>query len=143
MPFHQDSIDPTIVTKANQIDKWAHMIDSMQLTARIRQLAIHATISEESTDNNLILLLDQSISHLNTEVAQQQLQRYICEFLSKDVSVTLKIVEETEADPYKIQGQINDKRLEYAKNLIKNDANVIALQEIFQANLDEDTIFAR
>lgn len=143
VPFHQDSIDPAKVTKANQVDKWAHMIDSMQLTARIRQLAIHATISENSTDDNLILQLDQATRHLSTEVAHQQLQSYICEFLSRQVTVTLNIVEETVADPYQIQVQINDKRLEYAKNLLKEDAVVIALQENFQASLNEESISPR
>jgi DNA polymerase-3 subunit gamma/tau len=143
VPFHQDNIDPTKIIKANQVDKWAHMIDSMQLTARIRQLAIHATISEQSTDDNLILQLNQATRHLYTEVAQQLLQDSICEFLSKQITVTLNIVDETVADPYQIQGQINDKRLVYAKTLIKEDAIVIALQETFQANVDEDTISPR
>jgi len=143
VPFHQDNIDPATIIKANQVDKWAHMIDSMQLTARIRQLAIHATISEESTDDNLILQLDQATRHLNTEFAQQQLQDSICEFLSRQITVTLNIVEETVADPYQIQGQINDKRLEYAKALIKEDNVVIALQTSFQASLDETSISPR
>jgi DNA polymerase-3 subunit gamma/tau len=143
VPFHQDNIDPTKIIKANQVDKWAHMIDSMQLTARIRQLAIHATISEESTDDNLILQLNQATRHLYTEVAQQLLQDSICEFLSKQITVTLNIVDETVADPYQIQGQINDKRLVYAQALIKEDAIVIALQATFQANLDEETISPR
>ncbi len=143
VPFHQDCIDPAKVTKANQVDKWAHMIDSMQLTARIRQLAIHATISENSTDDNLILQLDQATRHLSTEVAHQQLQSYICEFLSREITVTLNIVEETVADPYQIQAQINDKRLEYAKNLLKEDVVVIALQENFQASLNEESISPR
>ena len=141
--FHQDHIDPAKITKANQVDKWAHMIDSMQLTARIRQLAIHATISENSTDDNLILQLDQATRHLSTEVAHQQLQSYICEFLSRQITVTLDIVEETVADPYQIQVQINDKRLEYAKTLLKEDAVVIALQNTFQATLSEETISPR
>jgi len=143
VPFHQDSIDPATIIKANQVDKWAHMIDSMQLTARIRQLAIHATISEDSTDDNLILQLNQATRHLKTEVAQQNLQDSICQFLSKEIIVTLNIVDETVADPYQIQGQINDKRLDYAKELIKADATVIALQENFQANIDEESIAAR
>ncbi|MCP4325861.1 MAG: DNA polymerase III subunit gamma/tau, partial [Alteromonadales bacterium] len=143
VPFHQDSIDPAVVTKANQVDKWAHMIDSMQLTARIRQLAIHATISEHSTDDNLILQLNQATRHLNTQVAQQNLQDSICQFLSKQITVTLNIVDETVADPYQIQGQINDKRLEYAKILLKEDPVVIALQETFQASLDENSISPR
>jgi len=143
VPFHQDNIDPSKIIKANQVDKWAHMIDSMQLTARIRQLAIHATISEDSTDDNLILQLNQATRHLNTEVAQQNLQDSICEFLSKQITVTLNIVEETVADPYQIQGQINDKRLEYAKALLKEDKVVLALQESFQASLDEASISPR
>lgn len=141
--FHQDNIDPTKITKANQVDKWAHMIDSMQLTARVRQLAINATISEESTDDNLILKLNQATKHLYTEFAQQQLQHYICDYLSRQVTVTLDIVEETVADPYQIQTQINDKRLEYAKTLIKEDSFVHALQTVFQAQLSEETISAR
>ncbi len=143
LPFHQDSIDPAKVTKANQVDKWAHMIDSMQLTARIRQLAIHATISENSTDDNLILKLDQATRHLSTEIAHQHLQSAICEFLARQITVTLDIVEETVADPYQIQTQINDKRLEYAKTLLKEDAVVIALQDTFQASLNEESISPR
>ncbi|WP_057181682.1 DNA polymerase III subunit gamma/tau [Colwellia sp. MT2012] len=142
-PFHQDNINPATITKANQVDKWAHMIDSMQLTARIRQLAIHATISEDSTDDNLILLLNQATRHLKTDVAQQQLQSYICQFLSRQVTVTLNIVEETVADPYQIQVQINDKRLDYVKALLKEDAVVIALQDTFQASLNEESIAPR
>jgi DNA polymerase-3 subunit gamma/tau len=91
--FHQDNIDPATITKANQVDKWAHMIDTMQLTARIRQLAIHATISEDSTDDNLILKLDKATRHLSTEIAHQQLQSSICEFLSRHITVTLYILE--------------------------------------------------
>lgn len=143
VPYQQDSIDPATVRKANQVDKWAHMIDSMQLTARIRQLAIHATISDDSTEDNLVLQLDQATRHLNTEVAQQQLQSVIAEFLGRDVTVTLNLVEQTIADPYQIQGHINDKRFDYAKNLIKDDKTVIALQEKFQATLDETSIRAR
>ena len=142
-PYQQEDINPAIVRKANQVDKWAHMIDSMQLTARIRQLAIHATICDESTDDNLILQLDQATKHLHTQVAQEQLQAYICEFLQRDVKVTLNIVEETVADPYQIQGHINDKRSDYAKSLIKEDKTIMALQQNFQAILDEGSITAR
>jgi DNA polymerase-3 subunit gamma/tau len=142
-PFNHNDIDPKLVSKANQVDKWAHMIDSMQLTARIRQLAIHATISSESTDDHLILKLDQATRHLNTDAAHQQLGLRISEFLSRQVKVSLDVVEETVADPYQIQSQINDKRLEYAKSVIKEDSTVIALQHTFQATIDESSIMPR
>ena len=141
-PYQADNINPAIIREANQVDRWAHMIDSMELTARLRQLAIHATIDEESTEEHLILCLDQATKHLVTDTAQQQLQQNISQFLSHQISVTIKTVEETVADPYQIQSHINDKRYDYAKELLENDDIVQALQQDFQANLDDDSISA-
>ncbi|MCW8832753.1 MAG: DNA polymerase III subunit gamma/tau [Colwellia sp.] len=141
-PYQAERIDPAIIKKANQVDQWAHMIDSMELTARLRQLAIHATIDESSTDQHLILSLDQATRHLYTEVAQQQLQQTISQYLSQDIRVTINLVAETVADPFQIQSHINDKRYDYAKEVLEKDEIVQALQQNFQANLDEETITA-
>lgn len=140
--YQAENIDPATIRKANQVDKWAHMIDSMELTARLRQLAIHATIDENSTDDNLILCLNQTTKHLYTDVAQQQLQQSISQFLSRAVQVTITIVEQTIADPYQIQSHINDKRYDYAKALLKSDDIVQALEQRFQATLDDESIAA-
>jgi len=142
-PFSVDVIDPSIIKSANQVDKWANMIDSMALGGRLRQLAIHATICDSSTDELLILLLDQSTKHLKTDVAHQQLQTELSRLLSRPVIVELNIVEKTEADPFKIQSHINDKRYDYAVELLKEDEVVKALQSQFQAQLNEETISAR
>ena len=141
-PYQAENINPATIRKANQVDRWAHMIDSMELTARLRQLAIHATIDEESTDEHLILCLNQATQHLVTDTAQQQLQKNISQFLSRQISVTIKTVEKTVADPYQIQSHINDKRYDYAKELLEKDGIVQALQQDFQASLDEDSISA-
>jgi len=115
----------------------------MALGGRLRQLAIHATICESSTDELLILLLDQSTKHLKTDVAHQQLEAELSTLLSRKIIVELKVVEQTEADPYKIQSHINDKRYDYAVELLKEDNIVKALQSQFQAELNEETISAR
>jgi DNA polymerase-3 subunit gamma/tau len=140
--YQAENIDPATIRKANQVDKWAHMIDSMELTARLRQLAIHATIDDESTEEHLILCLNQATKHLVTDTAQQQLQQNISQFLARQITVTIKNVEETVADPYQIQSHINDKRYDYAKALLENDDIVQALQHDFQATLDENSISA-
>jgi len=142
-PYSEDVINPATIKLANQIDKWAHMIDSMSLIARLRQLAIHATIDEKSTDDLLILQLDQSIRHLNSDAAHKQLEAQISKYLQRKVTVELNIVEKTVADPYQIQADINAKRYEYAKQVLAEDEIVIALQEQFQAELDQETIVAR
>ena len=119
------------------------MIDSMSLIARLRQLAIHATIDESSTDDLLILQLDKSIRHLNSDAAHKQLEVHISEYLQRKVTVELNIVEKTVADPYQIQSDINAKRYEYAKQVLAEDEIVIALKQEFQAELDEETVVAR
>ncbi|MBA6389198.1 DNA polymerase III subunit gamma/tau [Colwellia sp. BRX10-3] len=142
-PYNEDVIDPATIKLANQVDKWAHMIDSMSLIARLRQLAIHATVDEASTDDVLILQLDQSIKHLNSDAAHKELEARISEYLQRKVTVELNIVEKTVADPYQIQSDINAKRYEYAKQVLAEDEIVIALQQQFQAELDQETIVAR
>jgi DNA polymerase-3 subunit gamma/tau len=142
-PYNEDIIDPATIKRANQVDRWAHMIDSMSLIARLRQLAIHATIDEASTDDLLILQLDQSIKHLNSDAAHKQLGERISEYLQRQVTVELNIVEKTVADPYQIQSDINSKRYEYAKQVLAKDEIVMALQEQFQAELDQESIVAR
>ena len=140
--YQAENIDPATIRKANQVDEWAHMIDSMELIARLRQLAIHATIDEASTQDNLILRLDQATKHLYTEIAQQQLQQSISQYLSRDITVTINIVEKTVADPYQIQSHINDKRYDYAKDLLVSDEVVQGLVQTFQATLDDESIAA-
>jgi len=141
-PFTPDIIDPAQVRHANQVDKWAHMIDSMALGGRIRQLAIHATVDKNSTENCLLLNLDQATKHLVSDNAHQQLEEKLTELLGRKITVELNIVGETKADPYKIQSHINDKRYQYAKELLAQDEIVQALQQDYQATIDEDSIKA-
>ena len=139
-PYTPDVIDPANVRKANQVDKWANMIDTMALSGRLRQLAIHATISDASTDEQLVLKLDQSTKHLKTEAAHQQLENALSQYLQRKITVEIEVVEQTVADPYQIQADINDKRYDYAKALLLADDIVVTLQNDFQATLDEQTI---
>lgn len=141
--YQPDIIDPVTIRSANQIDKWANMIDHMALNGRLRQLAIHATICQSSNDNHLVLQLDQSTKHLQTEQAHIQLQQAISNLLQRDITVEIKVVEETIADPYKIQSDINSKRYQYAKELLLADETVLHLQKEFQAELDKDSIVAK
>ncbi|WP_448547899.1 DNA polymerase III subunit gamma/tau [Thalassotalea fusca] len=142
-PYQPEIIDPAVVTKANQIDKWANMIDSMSLGGRLRQLAIHSTISENSTDDLLLLQLDQSTKHLQSDAAHKQLEAHLCQLLNREIKVEIEVVEATQDDPFQIQTDINEKRYDYAKDLLLNDDIVNRLQQEFDAVLDESTIAAR
>jgi DNA polymerase-3 subunit gamma/tau len=142
-PFSVDVINPAEIKLANQVDKWANMIDNMALQGRLRQLAIHATIGENSTENLLILKLDQATKHLKTEAAHHQLEQHLSQLLDKPITVELELVELSKDDPFQIQSHIDDKRYDYAKQLIEKDEWVIAMQNQFQAIIDDKTIQAR
>ncbi len=142
-PFTPDIIDPSVVKKANQVDKWANMIDAMALNGRLRQLALNATIDQASSENALVLSLNQASKHLKSDAALAQLQQFVSDYFAKPMQVEIRVVEQTIDDPYQIQGHINDKRYEYAKELLHADELVVALKTEFQAELDEKTIIAR
>lgn len=141
-PFTDEVIDPAIIKKANQVDKWANMIDAMALNGRLRQLALNATISPEATDEKLILCLNQSTKHLISDAAQKQLNSFVSDYFARPVSVEIQIVEQTVADPAQIQHTIDDKRFEYAKQLLRDDPLVLALETSFDAILDEESVQA-
>ncbi|GLX77372.1 DNA polymerase III subunit gamma/tau [Thalassotalea insulae] len=141
--FTPEIIDPSVIKKANQVDKWANMIDAMALNGRLRQLALNATIEGDPESDSLVLLLNQSTKHLKSDAAHQQLQQFVSQYFARPMQVEIKVVEQTVADPAQIQSHINDKRYDYAKELLLNDEFVIALQQQFQAELDEKTIVAR
>jgi len=91
----------------------------------------------------LELLLNQSTKHLKTDTAHQQLQQFVSEFFDKSMQVEIEVAEQTVDDPFQIQGQINDKHYDYAKEFLSNDDIIIALQQDFQAEIDNNTIAAR
>ncbi len=138
--YNPEVIDPSKIRHANQIDQWANMIDSMALNGRLRQIAIHATVDANSKDDHLILNLKQATKHFVTETTKQQLAEKLSQLLAKPIQVSINIVEDTIADPFKIQTDINDKRYQYAKEVLAQDAIVQVLQRDFQAVIDESTI---
>ena len=142
-PFTPEEIDPSVVKKANQVDRWANIIDSMSLNGRLRQLALNATISESSGDDLFILELNQSTKHLKSPVALEQLEQFVSDYFEKTMKVEINVVDETIDDPFQIQGQINDKRYDYAKELLMNDTVIQSFQTHFQAEIDQESILAR
>ncbi|REL26385.1 DNA polymerase III subunit gamma/tau [Thalassotalea euphylliae] len=141
--FAIEQVDPSVIKKANQVDKWANMIDAMALNGRLRILAQQSVIGQATTDEHLVLELNQSAKHLITDSALTQLRSFVSEHFNQPMMVDLVVVDETVDDPLQIQSQINDKRYDYAKQVLASDPIVNYLQTHFQAILDESSIIAR
>jgi len=140
--FNAKLINPVEHKYASQVDRWAQMIEAMALGGRLKQLALHATIDEQSEQNIIWLSLDQINKHLLNDNAQQQLQQKISQYLQQDIQLAIRLVEQTQAAPHEIQSYIDEQRQTYANELIEQDETVQALQQRFQARIVPNSIKA-
>ncbi|TRX57151.1 DNA polymerase III subunit gamma/tau [Thalassomonas sp. M1454] len=140
--FNPDGIDPAVIKNANQIDVWANMIDAMGLGGRVRQLTLNATIDAATTDNHLVINLDQNFNHINSQAAADQISQCYSLLKNSNADVLINLVSDAGTTPFYIQSVINDKRLAYATDVIANDKFIKHLQNEFDAFIEENTIEA-
>jgi DNA polymerase-3 subunit gamma/tau len=128
------------VIAAQQLDSWSQLIEQMQVTALTKQLALHSSYAK--LDNKVVLTLLESKQHLNTDSAQQQLQQALSQVLMQDVTLQV-LLDKPINTPFAVQQNINQVRLEYAKNVVNTDQSFGLLKNSFAAQVQEDSIKPR
>ena len=103
-------------------------------------MAIHATIDKSSSAQQLILNVDHTLKHLLNENAQAQLQQKLRDYFQQPLNVIINIEATVEDKPFAIQQNIDEKRQAYATQVIMNDPFVHQLSDLFQANIEDDSI---
>jgi DNA polymerase-3 subunit gamma/tau len=132
--------DKQKVVKALQVDDWSKLIEDMQVTALTKQLALHSAYAQQGNVIQLTLL--ESKEHLISDTAQQQLKEALCLALNQPVELEISLGQPINT-PYALQLKVNQVRLQYAQEVIKNDPGIQLLQQQFSANVDEQSIQAR
>ncbi|WP_440053531.1 DNA polymerase III subunit gamma/tau [Pseudoalteromonas sp. T1lg65] len=141
IPAPSDFVSPISELKlAHQVDDWAKMIEDMELGGRIRQFALHSTIEQQQ--DQCILHVDMSQQHLDSPMLRDKLQQSLSELLSKSVALQLNFVEQVNGTPFQVQQQLDEKRLQQAKQALNDDPLVGAFVQSFDASLDENTVQA-
>ncbi|MFT4937604.1 MAG: DNA polymerase-3 subunit gamma/tau [Paraglaciecola sp.] len=128
------------VIAAQQLDSWSQLIEQMEVTALTKQLALHSSYAKQ--DNKVILTLLESKEHLNTDSAKQQLQQALSQVLMQDVSLQV-LMDKPINTPFAVQQNINQVRLEHAKNIVETDKSFGLLRESFAAQVQEDSVKPR
>jgi DNA polymerase-3 subunit gamma/tau len=128
------------VISAVQVDQWSQLIDSMQITALTKQLALHSSF--EKVGDTVKLTLLHSKGHLDTPSARQQLGAALISALNADLRLEIDLGHPINT-PFAIQQKVNNLRQEYAQNVINTDANIGLMQELFAARVDNASIIAR
>ncbi|MDN3651373.1 DNA polymerase III subunit gamma/tau [Thalassotalea ponticola] len=138
--FNPTDIDPSAIRTADQIDKWANTIEAMGLSGRVRQLAINAELDLSSNEQRLVINLDSQWAHLNSQAVINNISNSYSQLTQQPCEVIINTIESPQATPFVIQQVINDKRLQWAKQIINNDAFVETLKNEFQAFVDENSV---
>jgi DNA polymerase III subunit gamma/tau len=125
---------------AHQQDEWAYLIKRMGLGGRMRQFALHSIFSKQG--NNLHIDVDESQKHLDTPVVRQRLNAALSSIYEHNVELSINFAHGVIDSPYLIQQKIDVGRHQQAIDVINQDENIVQFQQIFNAEIDENSIQA-
>lgn len=123
---------------AAEVDRWAAMIDNLDLTGLSRQIARNAVLQKQH-DGSYQLLLRASLSNLLSDNVVEHLQQQLQH--GYDLQLTAVVVaDSSDATPYEIQQQIDQRRLARAQQVLADDPTVKAFTATFAAELVDDSV---
>ncbi len=114
--------------------EWPQIIQAMAINGLAKELACNSIL--DSVDNTRItLLLDPHHRNLHSERVEQRLENALQNYYKKPLKLNIKIGASGLATPgFEMTAERKAKQLA-AETSIANDANVRALQEIFDAKI--------
>lgn len=136
---------PTVVTaditattkRAAEVDRWAAMIDELDLHGLTRQLARNSVLTQHNDKN--VLLVRKNWAYLLNDGAVATIKESMAEQF--DVQIHDILVGDTDTStPVEIQQQINAMRLEAAKQTLADDPLAQQLAQEFGATLTADSV---
>jgi DNA polymerase-3 subunit gamma/tau len=111
----------------------------MQLKGVLRELAMNCALKNHDGDS-WKLVLDTSHQQLLSKARQQRLESALCEVLQRKVHVEIEVQGGTDDTPAQQQLNEAEARQADAVTAIESDANVKAIQKVFDATLHRETI---
>ncbi|PAJ75564.1 hypothetical protein CJF42_04385 [Pseudoalteromonas sp. NBT06-2] len=135
-------ISPLSDTKfAYQKDHWADVINKMELGGRIRQFALHSIY--QKNDNQILLNVDLSQQHLDSQMLRDQLQTSLSQVLNEKINLQVQFEGTVENSPYLIQQKIDSDRLQHAAEVLKQDPVITQFVSRFDALMDDSSVRTR
>lgn len=141
IPVPDDFESPISSIKfAHEQDEWAYLIKRMGLGGRMRQFALHSIFSKNQ--QQLRIDVDLSQKHLDSPVLRQKLDAALSEIYGRNVELTIEFAEGVIDSPFLIQQKIDAGRHQQAIEVINTDNNIMQFQQLFSAEIDENSIQA-
>ncbi|PHM71602.1 DNA polymerase III subunit gamma/tau [Xenorhabdus kozodoii] len=129
-----------LAIESKQRDAWAAEIDKLDIPKLVQQVALNA-FKEQIDENRLCLHLRSKQRHLNSASAQKALAEALSALRGK--SIELSIIEDDNPavkTPLEWRQAIYEEKLAQARQSIISDKTIQTLQQLFDAELDEESI---
>ena len=133
----QDVTETPVVTR--KIGSWNDLIEKMQIGGAARQLASHCDLDHHS-ESSVVLTLDEQQTHMNTGTVQEKLRTALSQYLGHEVVLKIQIGQPKTETPARIVDRQQAERQMQAVESIETDANVLAMKEAFDAQVDSESI---
>ncbi|MBD2799168.1 DNA polymerase III subunit gamma/tau [Xenorhabdus sp. M] len=129
-----------LAIESKQRDPWAAEIDQLSIPKLVQQVALNA-FREQIDENRFCLHLRSKQHHLNSASAQKALNEALNELYGKPIE--LNIIEDDNPamkTPLEWRQAIYEEKLTQARQSIISDKTIQTLQQLFDAELDEESI---
>ncbi|CAM3713124.1 DNA polymerase III subunit gamma/tau [Rheinheimera salexigens] len=123
---------------AAQVDAWAARIEQLDTGGLSRLFLLNAAISLQG--ENMQLSVAKSQQHLDDAEFRQNLQQLLEHSFNQRLQLQISYHDEVADSPLAIQQRIVAERRVYVHKLLQQDDNVIQFQQLFAAQMLEDTI---
>ncbi|MGI9263572.1 MAG: DNA polymerase III subunit gamma/tau C-terminal domain-containing protein, partial [Gammaproteobacteria bacterium] len=124
---------------ARKIGNWNDLIDTMQISGAARQLASHCDLDRQN-ESSVVLTLDEKQTHMNTGTVQEKLRAALSQHFGHDVALKIEVGQPKSETPARIVDRKQAERQSQAVRSIETDANVLAMQEAFDAQVESESI---
>ncbi|PHM40069.1 DNA polymerase III subunit gamma/tau [Xenorhabdus mauleonii] len=129
-----------LAVESKQRDPWAAEIDKLNIPKLVQQVALNA-FKEQIDENRFCLHLRSKQRHLNSASAQKSLSEALSELHGKPIE--LNIIEDDNPavkTPLEWRQAIYEEKLAQARQSIISDKTIQTLRQLFDAELDEESI---
>lgn len=118
---------------------WQKIIDEMSLVGLVKELAGHCALKEHN-EGKVHLVLSPDKEHLLNQTQKERLANALEMRFGKGTQLKISIEEPEAETPAQKKAREEKERQQVAESSLKGDANVKAMEEIFGATLDEESI---
>jgi DNA polymerase-3 subunit gamma/tau len=123
------------------VNEWEDIVAALNLTGMTQQLAIHCTIGNRDGES-FQLNMAPTHKHLLSKSREDALAAALSQHLDLTINLTITIEEQPGVTPANLQQTRDDIRLDQAKTNIEDDSAVQAFKDVFDAQVNPDTVQA-